>query len=121
MSSAAAKDLSDHEAMVAMSDAHKQPTREKPRPGHFARGVAAQPVPLALGYKFRGRAFAAFDKLLLDGIHYGHNNVLVQHFEATVARRRCQAVRIDASGLRGFAHIAPLISFPMSAAAVAGT
>ena len=60
-------------------------------------------------------------RLLLDGIHYGQNNVLVQHFEATVARRRCQAVRIDASGLRWFAHIAPLISFAMSAAAVAGT
>jgi hypothetical protein len=30
MSSAAAEDLSDDEEMVAMSDVHKQPTRENP-------------------------------------------------------------------------------------------
>jgi hypothetical protein len=46
----------------------------------LAGGFAAKSLALALGNKFRGRAFAAFDKFVLNDIDYRHNNVLVKDF-----------------------------------------
>ncbi len=47
---------------------------------YLAGGFAAKSLALALGNKFGGRAFAAFDKIVLDDIDYRHYNVFVKDF-----------------------------------------